>query len=57
MRGGSEALDFAVSASNYETDGFNSRTTDTVLRDDDGYQNTTAHGRAGWNISDKLRAE
>lgn len=55
--GGSEVLDFSLSGSNYETDSFNSRTTDTVLRDDDGYENTTVHGRGGWNINDKLRAE
>jgi vitamin B12 transporter len=55
--GGNETLDIALSGSNYETDGFNSRTTDTDIRDDDGYENTTVHGRAGWNISDTLRAE
>lgn len=57
LGGGSETADYAVSASSYETDGFNSTTTDTVLRDDDGYENTTLHGRGGWNISDTLRAE
>jgi vitamin B12 transporter len=57
LGGGSELGDFAVMASRYETDGFNSLTTDTVLQDDDGYNNTTWHGRAGWNITDGLRAE
>jgi vitamin B12 transporter len=50
-------VDFSLSGSNLDTDGFNSRTTDTTLRDDDGYENTTVHGRAGWNISQAWRAE
>jgi vitamin B12 transporter len=41
----------------FDTDGFNSLTTDTVLQDDDGYENTTLHGRGGWNIMDTLRLE
>jgi vitamin B12 transporter len=55
--GGSELLDYSISGSTFETDGFNAKTTDTALRDDDGYENTTFHGRGGWNINDKLRAE
>lgn len=55
LAGGNGTLDFNLSATDYETDGFNSRTTDTVLRDDDGYDNTTFHGRVGWNISEDLR--
>jgi vitamin B12 transporter len=57
LGGGSEKLDFSLSGSNFETDGFNSKTTDADLRDDDGYENTTVHGRGGWNINDSLRAE
>ncbi len=53
----SDELNFNIFASHYETDGFNSRTTDSVLRDDDGYENTTAHGRFGWSPSDDLRFE
>jgi len=55
--GGTEQADFALSASQYDTDGFNARTTDTGLRDDDGYNNTTLHGRVGVNASDNLRFE
>lgn len=55
--GGSETLDFILTASDYETDGFNSRTTDAFLRDDDGYENTTVHGKIGWNASEDLRFE
>jgi len=57
ISGGGELMDYAVSGSSYETDGFNSTTTDDVLRDDDGYENTTLHARGGWNISNSLRAE
>ena len=57
VSGGSEVLDGAVMIEHLETDGYNTLATDTVLQDDDGYDNTTFHGRAGWNISDTLRAE
>lgn len=53
--GGNDTVDFNLSAADYKTDGFNARTDDTVLRDDDGYENTTVHGRFGWNASDNLR--
>ncbi|MEP0201810.1 MAG: TonB-dependent receptor [Halioglobus sp.] len=51
------AFDVALSAARLDTDGFNSRSTDTILRDDDGFKNTTLHGRFGWNISENLRAQ
>lgn len=54
---GNETLDGNVSVTDLETDGFNARTTDNVLRDDDGYENTTVHGRLGWNIAENLRLE
>ncbi len=57
IAGGSETLDFSVSGVDLETDGFNALTTDDVLRDDDGYGNTTLHGRAGWNVNDDFRLE
>jgi vitamin B12 transporter len=53
--GGNDTVDFNLSAADYKTDGFNARTDDTVLRDDDGYENTTVHGRFGWNANDSLR--
>ena len=53
--GGNETVDFNLSAADFQTDGFNARTDDTELADDDGYENTTLHGRFGWNASDDLR--
>lgn len=55
LHGGSEQFDFSLIATDFETDGFNAKTTDTVLEDDDGYDNTTVHGRLGWNVTDDLR--
>tara|TARA_R110002049_G_scaffold84341_1_gene214622 strand:+ start:3334 stop:5220 length:1887 start_codon:yes stop_codon:yes gene_type:complete len=55
VNGGNGTLDFSLSAADFETDGFNARKDDTDLRDDDGYDNTTLHGRFGWNATDKLR--
>jgi len=57
VNGGTEVIDGAAMVERYEADGFNTRISDTELRDDDGYENTTLHGRTGWNISDTLRAE
>ncbi|MDG2410579.1 MAG: TonB-dependent receptor [Halioglobus sp.] len=55
VAGGNETVDGVISAEHFKTDGFNAF--DTNRRDDDGYENTTFHGRAGWNITDKLRAD
>ncbi|MFT4518265.1 MAG: vitamin B12 transporter [Halioglobus sp.] len=55
VNGGNETVDFSLSATDYETDGFNATTTDTDLGDDDGYENTTLHGRFGWNVTEDLR--
>lgn len=55
INGGNSTVDFAVSAARYESDLFNAKTTDVDLRDDDGYDNTTLHGRLGWNVTDELR--
>lgn len=57
LGGGNENLDFSLSASDFDTAGFNSRTTDTQLKDDDGYENTSLHGRVGWNATENLRFE
>ena len=51
------AFDVVLSAARLATDGFNARSTDTNLRDDDGVKNTTLHGRFGWNASEDLRAQ
>jgi vitamin B12 transporter len=55
LHGGNERVDFSLMATDFETDGFNAKSTDTVLEDDDGYDNTTFHGRLGWNVTDDLR--
>lgn len=57
LRGGNETVDASLSASHFQTDGFNARTTDTELQDDDGYKNQTVHARAGWNVTDAFRLE
>ncbi|MDO3384577.1 TonB-dependent receptor [Gilvimarinus sp. SDUM040013] len=55
--GANETLDYFVGASYAETEGFNASLADAALRDDDGYENTTLHGRVGWNVSGALRLE
>ncbi|WP_020415295.1 TonB-dependent receptor plug domain-containing protein [Microbulbifer variabilis] len=55
--GANETLDYFLSAAALETDGFNTSSDDTELRDDDGYDNETLHGRVGWNISELWRVE
>jgi vitamin B12 transporter len=55
--GKNDVGDFSISASDYQTDGFNSRDTDTVLQDDDGYENTTLHARGAWNLNEKIRLQ
>ncbi|MEM1110510.1 MAG: TonB-dependent receptor [Pseudomonadota bacterium] len=56
IAGGNGTIDGAISATDYETDGFNSRT-DDLSRDDDGYENTTLHGRIGINAGESARLE
>lgn len=55
--GGSEKGDYFFSIADVDTDGFNTRESDTVLADDDGYENTTFHTKLGWNVSDDLRLQ
>jgi vitamin B12 transporter len=57
VEGGRDAFDYVVSGTRFETDGFNAQTSDTVLRDDDGADNTTLHAKIGWNATDKLRVQ
>ena len=57
VAGGSERGDYYVSVSDFETDGFNTQTADTVLRDKDGAANTTAHAKLGWNVGDDWRLQ
>lgn len=57
VSGKNDRADYSLSASQNSTNGFNSRTSDTVLHDDDGYDNTTLNGQFGFNITDKLRTQ
>ncbi len=55
--GGNEQMDFYLSATDVQSDGFNARSSDTVLQDEDGYDNTTLHGKFGWDVSETLRLQ
>ena len=57
VSGGNGQTDFYLSATDLHSDGFNARTADNVLQDDDGYDNTTLHGKFGWNVSEALRLQ
>jgi vitamin B12 transporter len=57
LSGGSAGGDYYFSVADYETDGFNARTADTVLQDDDGAENTTMHAKLGWNVAESLRLQ
>lgn len=57
VSGGNGQTDFYLSATDLHSVGFNTSTADSVLKDDDGYDNTTLHGKFGWNISEALRLQ
>ncbi len=57
LSGGNEKGDYFVSVADLQTDGFNARADDTVLRDDDGADNTTLHAKLGWNVADNVRLQ
>src|SRR5204863_7596757 len=57
LYGGGDKGDYFVSAVDLASDGFNAQTSDTVLRDDDGADNTTLHAKLGWNLSENLRLQ
>ena len=57
LRGKSDIADFSLSATKFDTDGFNARSNDTVTRDNDGYDNTTLHFNGGVQIGDEFRIE
>ena len=56
VAGGSDKVDFAATAADFSTAGFNALQ-DDVTGDKDGYENTTLHGRLGLNITEDLRLE
>ncbi|MEE4277392.1 MAG: TonB-dependent receptor [Halieaceae bacterium] len=51
------AFDASFQAASFETEGFNARDLDTAPADRDGYENTTLHGRMGFDVSETLRLE
>lgn len=55
LGGGNDTVDFNLSGTDFRTDGFNARTTDTAPQDDDGYDNSTANARLGYNATENLR--
>jgi vitamin B12 transporter len=57
LEGAADNVDYVVSGTRFTTDGFNAQTDDTVLRDDDGADNTTLHAKIGWNATDKVRLQ
>jgi vitamin B12 transporter len=57
VRGKLDRADYSLSLTHFDTDGFNARSTDTTARDNDGYQNTTAHFNGGVQVSDVFRLE
>ncbi len=57
LTGRTGKLDYFVSLTDYETDGFNTLDTDNISPDDDGYENTSFHGRVGYDLTDFWRIE
>lgn len=53
---GGEKGDAFISVSDWSTDGFNTAIADTS-GEKDGYQNTTLHGKFGWNLSPNTRVQ
>ncbi len=54
VAGGNRHGNFFLAVTDFVTDGFNSQTADTVLKDTDGYSNTTIHTGGTINISEKF---
>ena len=50
-----EKFDIFLSLADYQTEGFNSRSSDSVLQDKDGYENTSIHTKVGFNATEELR--
>lgn len=57
ISGGNDTADFFISASTLDVDGFDTRDSDNVLMDDDGYDNDTIHARFGLNVTENLRID
>lgn len=57
IAGRSGAVDYFLAATDFETDGFNSRGSDSMLMDADGYENTSLHARLGFDITEEFRVQ
>jgi len=57
VAGRNENVDYFLSVADYETDGFNTLAADTVLADDDAYENTSFHGRLGIELTEQWRVD
>ncbi|MEX2366346.1 MAG: TonB-dependent receptor, partial [Pseudohongiellaceae bacterium] len=55
--GSNDRLDYFLLLTDFETEGFNIRESDSVLQDDDGYGNTTVHARAGYEFSERVNMD
>ena len=55
--GRSGSFDYFLAATDFETDGFNSRNSDNTLMDADGYKNTSLHARLGIDITESFRVQ
>ncbi len=53
---GDETADAFLSLTRVDSNGFNSRVVDPE-NEEDGYENTTAHSKLGWNPNDNVRAQ
>ena len=57
IAGRSGTVDYFLAVTDFETNGFNSRDSDSILMDADGYENTTLHARLGFDITEEFRVQ
>jgi len=57
IAGRNGAFDYFLAATDFETNGFNSRDSDNTLMDADGYKNTSLHARLGMDITESFRVQ
>ena len=57
IAGRSGTVDYFLAVTDFETNGFNSRDSDSMLMDADGYENTTLHARLGFDITEEFRVQ
>ena len=57
ISGSNGDTDFSVFATQIDSDGFNARSDDNLLMDDDGYENNTIHIRASTKLTDNIQIQ